>query len=170
MRSSFLFGATVAVFFIGVAVGQTTTGWPDTTRLLTHEKSQAKACVALLKSVGDKPALVEGQIAYESAKEASDGAIAGLTTVLVEGGRPEQFTSIQADMEEAGRGLKIVCNSAIKAARGAAGTKGLISEIVSEAVKPLIDALTYAAGVLWKNHVALAKLERYAAKWPEFGP
>ena len=62
---------------------QVSKGWPDTTRLLTHEKSQATACVALLKSVGDKSAILEGRIAYESAKAAADGVIAGLTTALV---------------------------------------------------------------------------------------
>jgi len=141
-----------------------------------REKSQAKACVALLKSVGDKPTILEGEIAYENAKAAADGVIAGLLTALVEGGKPQDFPTIQADMQEAGKGLQTVCETAVKAARSAQGTKGLVSGIVTDAVKPLIDALTGGVGALWAHHIELAKLERDmietqlgAAEWPEFG-
>ena len=47
---------------------------------------------------------------------------------------------------------------------------------MTEAVRPVIDALKAAAGALWEHHVKFAKLERdmierqlEAAKWPEFG-
>jgi hypothetical protein len=169
------FIAAAALISFG-ALAQGTTGWPDTTRLLTRETSQAKACVALLKSAGDKSAILDGQIAYDSAKAAADGVIAGLSTALVQGGRPQDFPTIQADMEESGKGLQSVCDAAVKAARAARGTKGVVDGIVTEAVKPLIDALKSVAGALWQNHVELAKLEREmiekqleAAKWPEFG-
>lgn len=137
---------------------------------------QATACVALLKSVGDKSVILEGRIAYESAKAAADEVIAGLTTALVQGGKPQDFPTIQADMEEAGRGLQGVCDTAVRVARSAEGTKGLLGGIVTEAVGPVIDALKATAGALWEHHVEFVKLERdmierqlEAAKWPEFG-
>jgi len=177
MRDTFLIATSFAVLTAGAAAAEGTTGWPDTTRLLTREKSQAKACIALLKSAGDKASILEGQIEYEKAKPAADGVIAGLTTALVEGGKPEDFPTIQADMEEAGAGLQSVCDAAVKAARAAQGTKGgVIGGIVTEAVKPLIDALSAAVGALWEHRVEMAKLEREmiekqleAAEWPEFG-
>ncbi len=169
--------ASAAFALVGTAApAQGTTGWPDTIRLLTHEKSQAKACVALLKSAGDKPAILDGQIAYDDAKATADGVIAGLSIALVEGGKPHDFPTIQADMEKAGKGLQTVCDAAVKTARAAQGTKGVVSGIVTEAVQPLIDALKAAATAVWSNHVEMAKLEREmiqkrieAAKWPEFG-
>ena len=175
MRSRLIVAATLTVLCTGPIAAQITTGWPDTTRLLSREKSQAKTCVALLKSAGDKPTILEGQIDYENAKAASDGVIAGLATGLVEGGKPQDFKTIQADLEAAGQGLQKVCDAAAKAARAAQGTKGVVDEAVIGAVKPLVDALVAAAGALWAHHVEMAKLEREmiekqleAAKWPDF--
>jgi hypothetical protein len=177
MRNTFLIAASFAVLTAGAATAQGPTGWPDTTRLLTREKSQAKACIALLKSAGDKASILGGQVEYEKAKAAADGAIAGPRTALVEGGKPQDFPTIQADMEEAGTGLRSVCDAAVKAARAAQGTKGVIGGIVTEAVKPLVDALSAAVGALWDHHVEMAKLEREmiekqleTATWPDFGP
>jgi hypothetical protein len=167
--------AVLMVCLFDSAGAQTTTEWPDTTRLLTREKSQAKVCVALLKSSGDKSAILEGQIVYEKAKAAADGVIAGFSTVLVVGGKPQDFPTIKADMEEAGTGLQQVCDAAAAAARAAEGTKGVVDEAVTAAVKPLIEALEAAAGAVWAHHVEMDTLEREmiqnqleAAKWPDF--
>jgi hypothetical protein len=175
MRSRFIVAAAFTILCIASTGAQTATGWPDTTRLLTREKSQAKTCVALLKSAGDRPTILEGQINYGNAKAASDGVIAGFETALVEGGKPQDFKTIQADLEAAGQGLQKVCDAAAKAARAAEGTKGVVDEAVTAAVKPLIDALVAAAGALWAHHVDMDKLEREmiekqldAAKWPDF--
>ena len=105
----------------------------------------------LLKTAGGKRSILDGQIAYDNAKAAADGVIAGLSTALVQGGKPQDFPTIQADMEEAGKGLQIVCDEAVTAARAAQGTKGVVDGIVTEAVKPLIDALKAAAGAFGRN-------------------
>ena len=143
--------------------------------LLTQERTQAQACVNLLKSSGDKSTITEGRITYGAAKAAADGAIAGFMIALVEGGKPEDLPRIQANLERAGTGLQEVCDAAAKAARAAAGTKGLVDKIVTAAVGPVIDALKSAAAVLWTQHVEKDKLEREmiegqlrAAKWPDF--
>ena len=176
IRMELVIAVTFAMLSFGPIEAQGTSGWPETIRLLTRERSQAKACVDLLRSAADKPTIVEGQIAYDNAKAAADGVIAGLTTALAQGGKPQDFPTIQADMEEVGKGLQTLCDSAVRAARAAQGTKGVIAGIVTEAVTPLVDALKAAAGALWQNHIQLAKLEREmiekqleAAKWPEFG-
>jgi hypothetical protein len=176
MRRSSTVLTLIAVFSAASVAAQATFGWPDTVRLLTREKTKAKACAALLKSAADQPTIQQGGIDYEAARAASDGVIAGFTTALVEGGKPQDFKTIQADLEEAGAGLQKVCDAAVAAARAAKGTKGgPIAEVVTAAVEPLIRALKEAAGALWANHIEMAKLEREmiekqldAAKWPDF--
>jgi len=97
-------------------------GWSDTIDLLVQERSQAEACAELLKSSGDKAAIAAGRIAYGEAKAESDGAIAGLETALVQGGKPDMLPTVLTNLKKAGAGLKVVCDAAIKAAP-AAGTK-----------------------------------------------
>ena len=144
--------AACLLAFSTVAAAQPTIGWPDTVDLLVQEKSQAEACVALLKD-------------------------AGFTIALVQGGKPENLPRTQANLEKAGKGLKEVCDAAIKAATAAGGTRGVVDEIVKGAVGPVVDALKSAAGALWTQHVEQDKLEMdsikgqlEAAKWPDFGP
>ena len=160
---------------VPIAAQATTVGWPDTIDLLAQERTQAQACVNLLKSSGDKPTITEGQITYGSAKAAADGAIAGFMIALVEGGKPEDLPLIEANLEKAGAGLQEVCDAAAKAARVREGTKGFIDKLVTAAVGPVVDALKSAAAALWTRHVEKDKLERemiegqlQAAKWPDF--
>jgi hypothetical protein len=171
---------SLALFFslvsLSSAPAQTTVGWPDTIDLLTEEQTQAQACVRLLKNAGDENAVREGRIAYDAARAAADGVIAGFTAAVVEGYKPENLPRIQANLERAGAGLQEVCNDAVQAARAASGKRGLISQIVTAAVGPVVDALKSAVGALWTRHVETDKLEietikseLWAAKWPDFG-
>jgi hypothetical protein len=152
-----------------------TVGWPDTIDLLAEERTQAQACVNLLKNAGDATAVREGQITYDAARAAADGVIAGFTTAVVEGYAPENLPRIQANLERAGAGLQEVCNDAVQAAREAVGKRGLIDEVVTAALGPVVDALKSAAGALWTRRVENDKLEietikgqLEAAKWPAF--
>jgi hypothetical protein len=170
---------TLCFFLVSLspAPAQTTVGWPDTIDLLTEERTQAQACVNLLRNAGDATAVKEGRIAYDAARAASDGVIAGFTTAVVEGYKPENLPRIQANLERAGAGagLQEVCNDAVQAAREAVGKRGLIDGIVTAAVAPVVDALKSAAGALWTRRVEKDKLEietikgqLEAAKWPDF--
>jgi len=171
-----VFFAPSFLAFSIVSVAAQTAGWPDTIDLLAQERSQAEACVDLLKSSGDEPTITQGRITYGAAKAAADGVIAGFTVALVEGGKPQNLPRIQANLEKAGVGLQEVCDAAAKAAHAAGGTKGVVDEIVTAAVGPVVDALKLAAGALWTQHVENGKLEQEtikteldAAKWPDFG-
>ncbi|MBV8103219.1 MAG: hypothetical protein JO223_01065 [Hyphomicrobiales bacterium] len=164
-----------SVFSLSSAPAQTTVGWPDTIDLLTEERTQAQACVNLLKNAGNVTAVSEGRITYDAARAAADGVIAGFTTAVVEGYKPENLPRIQANLERAGAGLQEVCNDAVQAAREAVGKRGLIDQIVTAAVGPVVDALKSAAGALWTRRVEKDKLELEtikgqleAAKWPDF--
>ncbi len=176
MNKNIFLAASFLLFgSVPIAAKATTVGWPDTIDLLAQERTQAQACVNLLKSSGDKPTITERQITYGAAKAAADGAIAGFVIALVEGGKPQDLPRIQANLERAGAGLQEVCDAAAKAARAAGGTKGLVDKIVTAAVGPVIDALKSAATALWARHVEKDKLEietvkgqLEAAKWPDF--
>jgi hypothetical protein len=171
----FLAGSFLLFSTISISAQTRTVGWPDTIALLTLERSQAQACVDMLKASGDKAAITQGRVAYVAAKAAADRAIAGFITALVEGGKPEHLPGVQADLEKAGVGLKDVCDAAVKAARAAEGTKGVIEEIAAAASGPVIDALKSAATGLWTRRIERDKVEQVtikgqleAAKWPDF--
>ena len=151
-------------------------GWPQTIELLTQERSQAETCVELLKSSGDKGAIANGRITYGEAKAQADGVIAGLTTTLVEGGKPESLPMVQADLEQAGSGLQEICDAAVKMASSASGTKGVVEEMAKGAIEPIVKAISSGVGGLWSQHVEKDALELQtiktqleAARWPDFG-
>ncbi len=101
----------LALAFSASVAAQPTVGRPETIDRLNKERSQAVACVALLKDSGDPASIRKGRIAYGAAKVASDGVIAGFTVGLV-GYKPEKLSPLQANFERAGKGLKEVCESA----------------------------------------------------------
>ena len=175
MTKTVIYFAT-ALVLSGSAAAQPTVGWPETIDKLNEERSQAEACVALLKDSGDPAAIHKGRIVYGAAKAASDGVIAGFTVGLVEGYRPERLPPLQANLERTGKGLKEVCEQAVAAGSAASGSKGIVEDLAKGAVEPVIDGLKAGAGALWTRHLEEDKLEietikgqLEAAKWPEFG-
>jgi hypothetical protein len=167
----------VAAFALAAvsAHAQPTVGWPETVDRLNEQRSQAEACLELLKDSGDAAAIRKGRIAYGVAKSASDGVISAFTVGLVEGYAPEKLPPLQANLDRAGKGLKEVCDAAVSAAP-ASGTNGVVEELAKGAVEPVVDGLKAAAGALWERHVKMEQLEietiksqLEAAKWPEFG-
>jgi len=170
MRTADIIAAALMVSAVAEATAQSAVGWPDAVAQLAQERSQAQACVDLLKATGDKTSILNGRIAYGGAKAAADGVIAGLTVALVQGGNPAELPKMTANLERAGAGLQEVCDDAIKAAKASEG-RGLVDEAVKAA------ALKAAAGALWGRHVKMEDLEidtikgqLEAAKWPDFGP
>jgi hypothetical protein len=102
-----------------------------------------------------------------------DGTIAGLTIALVQGGDPSSLPTAQASLETAGKGLKEICDAAVKTVTP--NTKGLWEEIAKGAVEPLFKTISDGVSALWTRHVEKDKLELEtkktqleAAKWPKF--
>jgi hypothetical protein len=158
------------------AAAQPTAGWSETIDRLTEQRSQAEACVALLKDSGDVASIHKSRIVYGAAKAASDGVIAGFTVGLVERYKPASLPALQANLERAGKGLKEVCDAAVAAGATAGGTKGIVGDLAKSAVEPVVSALKDAAGALWARRVEEDKLEietikgqLEAAKWSDFG-
>jgi hypothetical protein len=150
-------------------------GWPDAIQALAKEKSKAAACVALLKSAGDKKAIAEGQFVYIDAKATSDGVIAGLKTLVVERGKPGDLSKLAESLDTSAAGLQKVCAAARSAAEAAAGAKGPVADIVKEATGPIVDVLKSAVGAIYGDWKDMQKIEQTElreslqnAVWPDF--
>jgi hypothetical protein len=157
-----------------VYAAEASLGWPEVTALLTKVRTQATTCVEVLKSSGDKAALASGRLTYGMAEGEMDGVIAGLTTALVEGISPDRLPTVRASLETAGKGLKEICDAAVKTITP--NTKGVWEEIAKGPVEPLVKAISDGVSALWTRHVEKDKLELEtkraqleAAKWPRFG-
>jgi hypothetical protein len=145
-------------------------GWPEVIALLTKAKTQATTCVQVLKSNGDKSSIASAQLTYGMAEGEMDGIIAGLT---IQGGDPSSVPTARASLETAGKGLKEICDAAVKTVTP--NTKGVWEEIAKGAVEPLVKAISDGVGALWTRHVEKDTLEietkktqLEAAKWPKF--
>jgi hypothetical protein len=99
-----IFASLLIALAVDSAPAQPTVGWPETVDKLNEQRSQAEACLQLLRDSGDRAAIRNGRIAYGAAKSASDGVIAGFTVGLVEGYKPEKLPPVQANLDRAGRG------------------------------------------------------------------
>jgi len=156
-----------------LCAAEATLGWPEVIALLAKARTQATTCVQVLKSNGDKAAVARAQLTYGLAEGEMDGVIAGLTTALVDGGNPASLPTAQASLETAGKGLREICDAAVKTVTP--NTKGVWEEITKGAVEPLVKAISDGVGGLWTRHVEKDKLEietkktqLEAAKWPKF--
>jgi hypothetical protein len=89
-------------------------GWPEVIGLLTKAKTQATTCVQVLKSNGDKAAIARAQLTYGMSEAEMDGVLAGLTIALVQGGNPDSLPTTRTSLETAGKGLKEICDAAVK--------------------------------------------------------
>jgi hypothetical protein len=157
-----------------LCAAEATLGWPEVISLLAKARTQATACVQVLKSNGDKTAIATAQLTYGMAEGEMDGLIAGLTTALVQGGSPDSLPTARTSLENAGKGLKEICDAAIKTTTP--NTKGVWEEIAKGAVEPLFKTISESVGALWAHHAEKDVLEREtkksqleAAKWPKFG-
>jgi hypothetical protein len=162
------------VFLLAPALAQTSVDWPETIDLLAQQRTQAETCVATLKSGSDKAAIATGRLTYGAAKSQSDGVIAGLTVALVQGGQPNALPMVLTSLKKAGGGLQEVCDAALKTA-SAAGSRGLVEDILKAPIEPIVNAISSGVSALWTGHVEKDKLELEtikgqldAAKWPEF--
>jgi hypothetical protein len=150
-------------------------GWPDAIQALAKEKSKAAACVALLKSAGDKKAITEGQLVYIDAKAMSDGVIAGLKTLVVQRGKPSDLPKLAESLDTSAAALQKVCDAARSAAEAAAGAKGPVGDIVKEAIGPIVDLVKSSVSAIYSDWKDMQKIEQTElreelqnAVWPNF--
>jgi hypothetical protein len=164
----------VALFAVTTAATQTNLDWPEMVDLLAQQRTQAETCAETLKSSPDAAAVAMGRLTYGAAKSKSDGVIAGLIVALVQGGEPDALSSALTSLTKAGAGLQEVCDAAIKTA-SAAGSRGLVEDILKAPIEPIVKAISAGVSALWTRHNEKDKLEQdtikgqlEAAKWPPF--
>ena len=180
MGKLFAFATAICVVF-AAAAGRAQTapmGWPEVISDLTTERSQAETCVGLIKSRSDAATIDSAKATYFMAKGDMDGVIAGLETVLGEGGRPESLPNVRPSLEATASSLKAICIAAY--ATATPNTRGVWDEIakgVAEgAVEPIVNKITDGVTAIWTHYVVepdklaleTRKANLEAAKWPEF--
>ena len=159
-----------------LCAAQATLGWPEVIARLTQERTQAETCVGMIKSSKNVGAIAAAKLTYETTKPRIDGAIAGLTAALVEGGKPEALPTVRDDLETTRKGLKEICDAALATLKSNSHQKGGWQEAIATAaveatVKPMIDWLSENWARLKepdKLEIETKKSQLEAAKWPKF--
>jgi hypothetical protein len=131
-------------------------GRPEVIDRLAQERTQTVASVGLLGSSGDQAAVGGAKATYGRAKAEMDGVVDGLTTALVEGGKPESLPMVRASLDSSGQGLKAICDAATKTV--APNTKGVWEEIAKGAIEPVAKPVSDGIGGLWAQHVGKDRL------------
>ena len=171
MKKIALASAIFLSFLAATGAAQTNLGWPEVVNRLTQEKQQAITCVGLLKSSGGADSV---KASYELARGDVEGVIAGLSIVLVEGGKPDMLPTVRESLEKSGKRLKDICDAAVNTLP--ANSKGVWDEVAKATVEPAIKAISDGIAGLWtwkvdndKLALETRKTKLEAAKWPEFG-
>jgi hypothetical protein len=150
-------------------------GWPEAVSRLAEQRSKAETCVAVLKEHGDTAQIERGRLDYTTAKGNFDAVIAGLITVLAEGGAPQTLPNLQTELQEGASGLSGFCKTVAALLPNASGQKGIVGDIVRATVGPTITMLSAAVSTLYQDHRKDNALTRgtirtqlEAVKWPDF--
>lgn len=147
------------------------TSWQDAVARLAQERTLAETCARVLKKYGTAAAQDRGSIAYGEAKASFDGAIAGLVVALAQKQQPESIAHLQDRLERGYQQREAFCEDAAALIPSEPGQKGIIDEIVSGALGPLIQAAKdiYFRG---KDDDALTRrtiqTQLEATTWPAF--
>ena len=80
-------------------------------------------------------------LTYGEAKAEYDGVIAGLVVALARKGQPESLPDLQDRLQRGFDKREAFCRSVLPLVPPTAGERGPIADLVSGAVKPLIDAV-----------------------------
>jgi hypothetical protein len=132
----------LAVSTAGTALHAQEINWQEAVARLARERTLAETCVGLLKKYGDTAEKDRGLLTYGVAKAEYDGVISGLSVALARKGQPESLPDLEARLQRGFDRREAFCASvAPLIPPHAIGEKGVVDEIVSGAVKPVIDGL-----------------------------
>jgi hypothetical protein len=126
----------------------------------------------LLKTHGDENAKSRGALAYADAKAEYDAIIAGLDVALARKDSPTSLLDLQARLQRGFDKREAFCKSVVPLVPPSApGERGLVADVVSGAVGPLIDAVK-AIWLRAKDDDALMRktieTQLEATRWPSF--
>ena len=161
----------LAIWIVLASAWAADTGWQEAVARLAYERTRAETCVKALKTYGDQAAIKRGEIAYGEAKAEYDGIIQGLIVALARKGEPASIPYLEARMQRGFGARDAFCRSVQPLVPSSAGQKGVITDIVSGVVGPLIEAVktiwmrSKDDDVLMRKTIE-AQLE--ATLWPPF--
>jgi hypothetical protein len=161
----------LAVGTVGTALRAQEINWQEAVARLASERTLAETCVALLKQYGDPASQARGSITYGEAKAEYDGVIAGLVVALTRKGQPESLPNLQARLQRGFDEREAFCRSVEPLIPKGSGEKGPIADIVTGAVKPLINALVAIWSRTRDDDALMRKTiqtQLEATSWPSF--
>jgi len=145
--------------------------WQEAVARLARERTQAETCVKVLKKYGDRAAIDRGSISYDSAKSEYDGIIAGLIVTLAQKEKPASLSDLQDRLQRGFEKREAFCKNVQPLLPPGNGEKGVINEIVSGVVGPLIQAVQ-AIYIRAKDDDVLTRktiqTQLEATSWPTF--
>jgi hypothetical protein len=165
----------VAISGTGIAQGPEVT-WPDAVARLTGERSKAEICAAMLKRYGNTAQISRARMDYNLAKADFDQVIEGLITALSESDHPDSLSNLEAKLDQGATALAGFCTTAAGLLPTTAGRhKGVVEDLVKEAIEPIIKSLSDGIAAIYTNYrndkaaIRLSiKTQLESAKWPDF--
>lgn len=145
--------------------------WQEAVARLARERTQAEACARILEKYGDTAAIDRGSLTYANAKADYDGIIAGLIVALARGQQPTSLPDLEQQLQRGFEEREAFCKSVQPLVPQSSGQKGVIEEVVSGAVGPVIDALEEIyldAGRKDELTRKTIQTELEATSWPGF--
>lgn len=147
-------------------------GWQEAVARLAQERTLAETCVALLKKYGDAGAIDHGRLAYADAKAEYDAIIAGLDVALARNAQPTSLPDLEARLRRGFDERQAFCASVKQLVPPPPpGVKSPLTDIVSGAVGPVVDALK-AIWLRTRDDNALMRktieTQLEDTKWPSF--
>jgi hypothetical protein len=149
-------------------------GWQEAIARLAYERTMAETCVKALKIYGknNEHAIQGGEIAYDNARAEYNGIIAGLIVALARKADPPGLPDVEARMKRGFEAREAFCKSVQPLVPPEdAGQKGVIKDIVSGAVGPMVDAVK-AIWMRVRDDDALMRRvienQLEATSWPPF--
>jgi hypothetical protein len=145
--------------------------WQEAVARLAQERTQAETCARLLKKYGNPAAIAHGELTYGEAKAEYDAIIAGLSVALAQKKQPESLKDLQARLQRGFAKREAFCQSVQALVPSQTGEKGVVDQIVSGALDPLIKAVV-AIYMRAKDDDKLTRetiqTQLEATSWPAF--
>jgi hypothetical protein len=135
-----------ALTLLGVVVAQTPLhaqdiNWQEAVARLARERTLAETCASVIKKYGDPTAIERDSLSYGEAKAEYDGIIAGLIVTLARKERPTSLSDLQGKLQLGFEKREAFCQRARSLIPKDKGQKGVIEEIVSGAIGPIMQAV-----------------------------
>jgi hypothetical protein len=148
-----------------------TISWQKAVALMTAERGRAEAAAAVIKRLGGPGDIAKAELTYGAGRADTEAVMSALTIALEQGAAVDDITDLEARLGQACAAREKLGLQAMALAEAAPGEKGVVLDLLSEALPDLLAAL----GALWRHWVQREAglrttiAERLqAARWPAF--